>query len=346
MYYIHGELMLRRYIVTGIVLLFLLSSIIPIASSNLNNEWIYDEDTGTWSIDFSGELKESFILKYGLIETSKVGVIYSNEYSFPEDSKGYIEASYNRGDSWNMVKEYNESSTNVRDLFLSLTSESLWIRFTVESHSGNGYWRIWNIDLIGDTRGTPPHTDITVTSCLEPWVPLLIEISARDDISGVREIHYMINGQETVKTQDNVRFSLHKSGIYYFSYWAIDNFGNEEVPHILPNPFRIDEERPIVDIKYPEKGLYIFNEKMPISINKTIIIGGFDIEVFAHDNVSGVHRVLFLIDYGVFNLATEEPYNRYCGVKNNGKIKLRVIAVDLAGNTAEDTIEIYYYNFF
>ena len=43
-YYIIGELMFRRYIAGGIILLFLLSSIIPIASSNLNNEGIYDGD--------------------------------------------------------------------------------------------------------------------------------------------------------------------------------------------------------------------------------------------------------------------------------------------------------------
>ena len=338
--------MYKKSITGGIVLLFLLSSIIPIASSNLNNEWIYDEDTGTWYIEFSGKLKESIILKYGLIETSKVGVIYSHEYSFPDGSQGYIEASYDRGESWNVVKEYNESSTNVRDLFVSLTSDSLWVRFTVESNNGNGFWRIWNIDLIGDTRGTPPHTDIMVTSVLEPWVPLQIKIIARDDISGVREIHYMINGQETVNPGDYVYFTLHKSGIYYLSYWAIDNFGNEEIPNILPFTLRVDTKPPVVDIKTPEEGLYIFNKKMPLSINKTIIIGGFDIDVFAQDDMSGIYRITYRLDGEDFNYATEEPYVRYCGMTHNGKGTLEIIAEDYAGYTVVDTIEIYYYNFF
>ncbi len=54
-----GRLVFRKSITGGIILLFLLSSTIPIASSNLNNEWLYDEDTGTWSIEFSEEMTNS-----------------------------------------------------------------------------------------------------------------------------------------------------------------------------------------------------------------------------------------------------------------------------------------------
>jgi hypothetical protein len=336
-----------RHIVTGIVLLFLISSIIPIASSNLINEWIYDEDTGTWHIEFSGELKESIVLKYGLIETSKVGVIYSHEYSFPDGSHGYIETSYNRGESWNIVKEYNESSTDVRDLFVSLTLDSIWIRFTVESNNGNGYWRIWDIDIIGDTRGTPPNSGLSIAGSFFKWQSYVqIRIEARDNIVGVKEIHYVLDGQETVIPGDNILFTFNKNGIYDIAYWAVDNCGNEEIPHIRPSIIYIDNDNPTVNIKSLEKGLYLFNKRMPFSINKTIIIGGFDIEVFAYDNTSGMYTVSYYLDGEKFNEAIDEPYLRYCGIKHNGKALLYVIAEDWAGNIAEDFIEIYYYNFF
>jgi hypothetical protein len=45
--------MKRQLIIWGIILVLLLSSITPIVSMKLNDGWVYDEDTGTLSIEFS-----------------------------------------------------------------------------------------------------------------------------------------------------------------------------------------------------------------------------------------------------------------------------------------------------
>ena len=105
-------------------------------------------------------------------------------------------------------------------------------------------------------------------------------------------------------------------------------------------------EEPTVKIILPEPGLILFGENLPWSINKTIIIGGFTVKVNAFDKTSGVFGVRFYLDGKLFNEATEEPYQRYCGLKHDGKGTIKVFAVDFANNPAMDTLDIIYYNFF
>jgi hypothetical protein len=342
--------MKNKIIIQGIVLLLLLSSITPIASMKLNDGWVYDEDTGTLSIEFSGETKESYILKYGLIECSEVGFIFSNEYLFPESSIGYIETSFNNGELWINKKEFNGSSLEYRELFNCLTSTSLWIKFTVESTSGEGYWSLLNIEIIGDTRGKGPRINMTITSTFHPWdwfsSAVLVTIYAYDK-NGVKEIHYILDGIETISNGDKVSFPVSGNGIHHIGCWSIDNIDNEGLPYILKKPIKIDAGKPpIINIISPTNGIYIFGNKLPISINKTIIFGGFEIEVEAYDEHSGVFALDFILGGERINTKTEEPYSIYCGVRNNGETKLKVVAEDWSGNTAEDTLDIYYYNFF
>ncbi|NIM15433.1 MAG: hypothetical protein GTO45_25945 [Candidatus Aminicenantes bacterium] len=60
-----------------------------------------------------------------------------------------------------------------------------------------------------------------------------ILLKASDATSGVKEIHYIINGSETVVSNANATINLNQVGTYTIQYWAIDNSGNQETHHSL-----------------------------------------------------------------------------------------------------------------
>jgi hypothetical protein len=349
---------MNKKLVLGVIIVFIYAGIsnvfgddvVILTDYNIDNCWIYDEETGTLSIEFSGETEESYILKYGLIEKSEVGFIFNNTYSFSEESRGLIETSFNHGKFWNDIKEFNGFSAEHRTIFNSLTSTSLWIRFTVESSDGNGFWRIWNIDLIGDTRGTPPVTHVTISGPMIDcyWCPFEYPTRIYSyDYNGVKEIHYLLDGKETIVKDDEVSFTLSTNGVNIISWWAVDVLGNEELPRYTP-PFRIDTTKPeYVKIIPPEPGVYISGLKTSIVTDKVIFIGGFFIEAEAYDNVSDIYKVEFYLDDIFFSQAVSKPYIRYCGgIRHWGEAEIKVIAEDLAGNFAIDRLNVIYYNYF
>jgi hypothetical protein len=334
-------------IIWGIILVLLLSSITPIASMKLNDGWVYDEDAGILSIEFSGETEESYIIKYGLIGVDEVGVIFTHNYSFPEGSIGYIETSFNKGEFWIDAEEFNESSSEIRYVFTCQTSSSLWIRFTVKSDRGDGFWRIWNIDLIGDTTGDPPKTHVSMTPSMWFWhySPVEITLESHDEQTFVKEIHYISEGKENIVEGNEAIFTITSNGIHRVIFWSIDSIGNEELPIFLPS-FGIDTEAPYVKIEKPINGIYLFGNRINIQTDKTIIIGNFDIEVTAYDNYSGISKVQFRLDDEIIGEKREEPYKITCKTTHTGKGEIKVYAEDFLGWFVDDTIDIYYYNFF
>jgi hypothetical protein len=60
-----------------------------------------------------------------------------------------------------------------------------------------------------------------------------ILLEASDTMSGIKEIHYMINNNETVVSNSKVSINLNQVGSYTIEYWAMDNAGNRETHHSL-----------------------------------------------------------------------------------------------------------------
>jgi hypothetical protein len=341
---------MKKVLVVMMLGLFLGGAFIPGSTSLVVKEscctdgWIYDEDNATWSIEFSGDINASFVETYVVLEKSSVGVIFSQEYGFSNGSRGYIETSYNHGDTWTVMKVFNANSSSVRDVFITIVIDSLWVRFTVESKGGNGYWRVWDIDLIGDTLGGPPESCL-ITEGHEGWQPYYkCQIRAYDDKSGVKEIHYILYGRETVVSGDRVELLVDKEGIHYLIYWAVDNLGNEEIPHISP-PLCVDNNPPTIEIITPEPGLYLFGKKITIPTDNIIFIGGFTIEVNAYDTATGVYMTSFSLDGKTYALVTTKPYRAYCNLKHKGEGTITVHAEDYMGYFSEDTLDIVYYKF-
>jgi len=59
-----------------------------------------------------------------------------------------------------------------------------------------------------------------------------VALDATDAGSGVAAIHYILNGgAEVAVPDDSATIQLTPEGVYTLEYWAVDNVGNEELPH-------------------------------------------------------------------------------------------------------------------
>jgi hypothetical protein len=272
-----------------------------------------------------------------------------HQHNFPRGAKGYVEASWDQGDSWQLLAVFEGDWAEGTNMYPTVTGYSLWVRYTVESTGGDGFWEVWDVDIIGDTSGEPPKSTYTISGipCNECFCgSVTISITATD-IMGVREVHCVDNEQrkEFFNYRDRLYFTITTNGYHRLPYWAVDNAGNEAYPEFTHSFCIYTGSPPRLDIVTPESGLYYFGKKV-LSIDKTIIIGGFTITVNASDAESDLYRVVFFLDNKEIGEDIDEPFTHYCARKHSGEGKIRAVAEDLEGNNAADSLEIYYFNLF
>ena len=144
---------------------------------------------------------------------------------------------------------------------------------------------------------------------------------------------------------EKAKIEISKNGIHQVIWWAVDKVGNEEVPQISPY-FKLDTgEPPAVKIIEPKPGIYIFGNRI-CPAEKVILFGKFTIGAYANDLTSGVDNVVFYLDGDMIGESTQTPYKCYCVYTHTGEGTLKAVAQDVALNTAADTLDIVYYNFF
>jgi hypothetical protein len=263
-------------------------------------------------------------------------------------------------DTWWVLCEYDADDVNsgnsggwiTENFDISfLAGKPIQIRFRVntdvEYTATNNRVYVRNVQILGKQDHTAPVSSITMTGTMKDsgWfnTAVNVKITASDNI-GMGEIHYILDGVETVVSGNIAEFTVSGNGQHTLEYWAVDAMGNEEGHHIVP-PFRIDSgSAPTVAITAPEPGLYLFGNKI-LSASKVIIIGAFTIEATASDAESGIYKVQFYLDGDVIAEDTEVPFSAYCAVKHMGEGTIKVVAEDFAQNTAEDTLDITYYKF-
>jgi len=172
-----------------------------------------------------------------------------------------------------------------------------------------------------------------------------IKITATDTGSGVKEIHYILDGVEKVVAGATAEVTVSGNGEHTFEYWAVDNIGNVEPHHVLP-AFKIDSgAKPTVSITAPTPGIYLFGNKL-LSASSIIIIGAFTAEATASDVDSGIYRVSFYLDGNFVADDTTAPFSVYISSKHMGAATLKVVAEDFAQNTAETELSMKYFKFF
>jgi hypothetical protein len=109
--------------------------------------------------------------------------------------------------------------------------------------------------------------------------------------SGIKEIHYKINGVETTKTGDEVTFKIKDQGVNLVEYWAVDNAGNIEDKFTFE--IAIDKVAPSVDLIFEKI------EDGTVVIKFTAVVS---------DATSGIAKVEFFIGGTAETPKTTPPF--------------------------------------
>jgi hypothetical protein len=304
-----------------------------------------------WCIDFPGLPIDNALVWATEISDAYFATLYfTSTWDFSGDAVGFVEISADGGDNW-FILEYFEGTSGSGDFEFDLTfwaGNTILIRFRVEGGTIAGSWCVSDVEIWCKIDLEAPMSTHTLSGTMSDagWyiTPVTVKITAIDEGAGMGEIHYILDGSESVVAGNTAQFTVSSNGAHNIEYWAVDKTGNEEAHHIIPT-FQIDAgSPPSVSITGPEPGLYLFGNKL-LSLSKVFIIGAFTAEATASDAESGVYRVQFLLDGDVVAEDTEAPYSAYIAEKHMGAGTLKVVAEDFSGNSAEDTLDITYYKF-
>ena len=333
-----------------------------IYTMNYGNYWHWCTTEDAWcchdhpSMLYPANIDNAMIWSTEVIDTYAAWLTFSHDYDLDTTCPDYakLEISDNGGATWAYIDLFDGSSGGYVTETYDLTpycGKNILIRFRLHAcASGGGMpgWCVKDLAIYGKIDYCPPTSTAAVSGTLKDtgWynTGVSITITATDMAAGIREIHYILDGVETVVPGDTATVTVNSNGDHTLTYWAVDNVGNvEEQQHTLT--FKIDKGNPpTVAITAPEPGLYLFGNKL-LSASKVIIIGSFNIEATASDADSGVYAVEFFLDGESIASDISAPFEAYCSVKHMGAGTIKVVAEDFAQNTAEDTLDITYYKF-
>ena len=192
---------------------------------------------------------------------------------------------------------------------------------------------------------TKPFTkaEINATYGKKGWITgnAKIKLNATDNLSGVDYTRYKIDdGDWHIYNKTIV---IKSEGIHKIYFYSVDKAGNAENEKNVT--VKIDKTKPSVELIIPKQGyLYIANRQiMPTLFHRTIIIGKLNATVNAHDDISGIDYVEFILngqslwkDY-VAPYTAELPQELPASFSNT----LKVIAYDNAGNYKESNTITY-----
>ena len=144
-----------------------------------------------------------------------------------------------------------------------------------------------------------------------------ITLTATDDISGVAETYYKINGGPTksVIVDGQPRITV-ESANNTLEYWSVDNAGNEELPHNMLTGIKLDKTPPTSSINLSGT-----------SGNEGWFVSDVTVSTSANDTLSGVDK----IEYN-FNNVTWTEYVAPFNITDEGLTSIYYRSIDKAGN--------------
>jgi hypothetical protein len=298
------------------------------------------------------------------IEDAYEAWLFGNwEYDIPNGAQLTFEISADGGDNWFVVAFVEGPDVSPRvaipctpfDLTpwagMPILVRTRVINYGVDTNDDgvedtwyDGYVCVDHMAIHGKQDMLPPTASISLSgNMIGPGLyagPVTVTIKAEDDM-GMGEIHYILDGTESVVSGDEAKFTVSADGDHTVEYWAVDATGNEGAHGSVS--FSIDNSPPTVQLTAPTPGLYLFGNQL-LSMSKVFIIGAFTAEATA-DDAQGVAVVKFMLNGEVVSEDTTAPYSAYIAQKNMGDATLKVVAEDGVGNTAEDSMDITYYKF-
>jgi plastocyanin len=311
-------------------------------------EHIADQE---WCATFPdcGGIIDGLIWETEIMDAYEAYLTFIVDFDLGGSGEAFAQISSDGGVTWYTLAHYTGVDTITEHFDITpWAGNDVLIRFLYENHGSAGFICVDELQITGKKDTTAPTSDITMTGTMKDsgWYSTAVSITltADDEGSGVKEIHYVLDGVETVIAGDTATFTVSGDGVHNIEFWAVDFTGNEGAHTSVPT-FRIDSgSPPTVAITAPEPGLYLFGNKL-LSASRVIIIGAFTIEATASDAESGIYRVQFYLDGDIICEDTEAPFSAYCAEKHSGAGTIKVVAEDFAQNTAEDTLDITYFKF-
>ncbi|UCB59083.1 MAG: hypothetical protein JSV67_01940, partial [Thermoplasmatales archaeon] len=104
--------------------------------------------------------------------------------------------------------------------------KDIQIRIFVDSVGDGGEMCVRNMIITGKQDHTAPTASITMSGTMKDsgWYAsaVKVKITAQDTGSGVKEIHYILDGVEKVVAGDVAEFTISGNGIHTLEYWAVD----------------------------------------------------------------------------------------------------------------------------
>jgi hypothetical protein len=323
----------------------------------VGNYWYWDPVADAWCVTWpSGvDVDNAVVWTTEIEDVYQAYFTFCTWYQFGSCSYGDVQIREIGGD-WFTLYHFTGTSAgyptcvpqNRHPDITRFAGKTIQIRFIIGGTCG-GTWCIDDLVITGKEDNTLPVSSATMSGTMKDsgWytTSVKIVITATDTGSGVKEIHYKLDGVETVVPGATATVTVTGNGEHTFEYWAVDNSGNTEAHHVLP-AFRIDSgAKPTVSITAPTPGIYLMGNKIMASA-QTIIIGAFTVEATASDADSGIYRVSFYLDGNVVADDTTAPFSAYICSKHMGAATIKVVAEDFAQNTAETSMDLKYFKFF
>jgi hypothetical protein len=192
---------------------------------------------------------------------------------------------------------------------------------------------------------TPPITMAMVNGTVgnNGWyvsdVQITLSATDNDGGSGVKEIHYIVDGIETVAQGSSVSPSIVGEGTHAVTWYAIDNAGNVEAPPQEMN-IKIDKTAPLLpDLGATAAILWPPNHKMAdITIGGLVADGGSEI----------ASTVITVTDeYGIYNMTVTDLGSvisleaSRAGNDMDGRVyTVTAVVTDSAGNQSTGTTTV------
>ena len=152
---------------------------------------------------------------------------------------------------------------------------------------------------------------------------LVVSASAKDELSGVSEIFYSLNGSAYSPYSSNLSYT--KDGEYSFRFYSLDNVGNAETPQGFDF---------VLDLTKPSSKYSVTGDKTSEILSPRTII-----QLEGKDGSSGVENVYFQIDSG--KAVTFEEKISLTDL-SEGNHQLTYYSVDNVGNKENDRTYDFY----
>jgi len=255
----------------------------------------------------------NFIFHNNFVNNTKQAVVVSSQNTWDNGypSGGNYWSDYTGVDNYSGLNQDQIGSDGIGDT-----------PYIIDVDNRDKYPLMNKLDLITDL--IPPVTKDNYDG-LWHTTDFFTVLTATDDLSGVAETYYKINGGDTRNvTASGMPFITVESANDTLEYWSTDLAGNTENPHKFVINIKLDKTNPSISIITPLNG----SEVTSSIVNVTWTIS---------DQTSGISRYQVRLDSGSWTNRTVTYYD-FIDV-DDGNHQIYVRAFDNAGRSQIDSVK-------